>query len=54
MNGWIYRRAVGLKDLGESLNLIKVFGFRVFRRPAGLIIRLGLSLRDWVSKYPVR
>ena len=53
MRGWIYRRAVGLKDFGERLAHIKVLGFRVFWRPSGLLIRLGLALRDWVSKYPV-
>jgi hypothetical protein len=38
MKGWIYRRAVGLKDFGERHNL------------PGLI-RLGLVIRDWVIKF---
>jgi hypothetical protein len=41
MRGWIYRRAVALKDFGERHNI-------------GFCIRLGLALRGWVSKYPIR
>jgi hypothetical protein len=54
MQGWIYRRAVGLKDFGERLSHIKIFGIRIFWLPAGQIIRWGLALRDWVLKYPIR
>jgi hypothetical protein len=41
MNGWIYRRAIALKDFGERHNL-------------PCIIRLGLALKDWVSQFPIR
>jgi hypothetical protein len=41
MRGWIYRRAVKLKELGENFNI-------------GFLVRWGLVLRDMVSKYPVR
>ena len=41
MTGFIYRRAIDLKDIGERCNL-------------GFCIRLGLVLRDWVTKYPVK
>jgi hypothetical protein len=41
MVGFIYRGAVSLKDFGE-------------RRRIAFLIRLGLALRDRVSKYPVR
>ena len=54
MIGFIYRRAVGLKDFGERLSHIKVFGIRVFWWPSGLLIGLGLALRDRVFKYPIR
>ena len=37
MMGFIYRRAIGLKDFGE-------------RRRIGFIVRLGLAVRDWVYK----
>ena len=53
MKGFMYRRAVGLKDFGERLAHIKVLGFRVFWQPSGLFIRLGLALRDRVLKHPV-
>ena len=41
MTGFIYRRAIDLKNFGERHNV-------------GLFIRLGLSLRDWVMKYPIK
>jgi hypothetical protein len=53
MRGWIYRRAIGLKDFGERMAHIKIFGIRILWWPSGLLIRLGLALRDWVSKYPI-
>jgi len=40
MVGFIYRRAIALKDFGERHNI-------------GFCIRLGLALREWVSKYPI-
>jgi hypothetical protein len=41
MTGFIYRRAIDLKDFGERID-------------SGFFIRLGLALKDWVSKYPVK
>jgi hypothetical protein len=40
MMGFIYRMAVGFKELGERHNL-------------SWLIRLGLSIREQVLKYPV-
>jgi len=40
MRGWIYRRAVGLKEFGE-------------RHRIDFIIRAGLALREWIIKYPI-
>jgi len=53
MKGFIYRRAVGLKDFGERMAHIKILGIRVFWWPSGLVIGLGLALRDRVLKYPI-
>jgi len=53
MVGFIYRRAVGLKDFGERLGHKKIFGIRPVYWASGPIICIGLSLRDWVSKYPI-
>jgi hypothetical protein len=39
MKGWIYRRAVGLKDLGERIRP---------RRIGGVVRDIGLAVRDWV------
>jgi hypothetical protein len=41
MVGFIYRKAIGIKDFGE-------------RHGIDFLIRWGLALRNWVSKYPVR
>jgi hypothetical protein len=38
MTGFLYRRAVALKELGERLHWDR-------------LIRLGLKLRDWVMKH---
>jgi hypothetical protein len=41
MIGFIYRRAVALKEFGE-------------RHHAAWLVRLGLAIREWVMKFPVR
>ena len=41
MVGFIYRRATDLIDFGERFGI-------------GFCIRLGLVIRDWVSKFPVK
>jgi hypothetical protein len=41
MCGFIYRRAVAIKDFGERHNIPWLIG-------------LGLAVRDWVSKFPAR
>jgi hypothetical protein len=38
LSGWLYRRAINLKDAGERLRW-------------GWLIRLGLRLRDWVLDH---
>jgi len=40
MVGFIFRRAVALKELGE-------------RHRVDFLIRWGLSLRDWIGKFPI-
>ena len=41
MVGFIYRRAINLKDFGE-------------RRRIGFCIRFGLAIRDWVCRIPTK
>jgi len=53
MKGWIYRRAVGIKEFGERLAHIKLIGIRPMYWASGPLIMLGLAIRDWVSKYPI-
>ena len=53
MAGFIYRRAVAIKEFGERLAHIRVFGIRPLYWLSGPVIRTGLALREWVSKYPI-
>jgi len=53
MVGFIYRRAVAIKEFGERLAHIRVFGIRPLYWLSGQIIRIGLALRDWISEYPI-
>lgn len=53
MVGFIYRRAIAIKDFGERLAHKKLFGKRILYWASGPVIRVGLALRDWISKYPV-
>ena len=46
MTGFLYRRAVALKDAGERISRVTVFGVRIFRQPGGALIRLGLGLKE--------
>jgi hypothetical protein len=41
MKGFLYRRAVALKEFGE-------------RRRLGVCTRLGLTIRGWIMKFPAR
>lgn len=40
MVGFIYRRAVALKEYGERHNMPR-------------LIRLGLAVRGWITRFPV-
>jgi hypothetical protein len=53
MVGFIYRRAIAIKEFGERLAHVKVFGIRPLAWTSGLFIGLGLAIRDWISKYPI-
>jgi len=54
MVGFIYRRAIGIKEFGERLAHIKMLGIRPLIWASSPAIALGLALRDWISKYPIR
>jgi hypothetical protein len=53
MVGFIFRRGIDIKEFGECLAHVKVFGIRPLIWASGLFIGLGLALCDWISKYPV-
>jgi len=53
MVGFIYRRAIAIKNTGERLAHIKIFGIRPLFWASSPVIMLGLAMRDWISKYPI-
>jgi len=53
MIGFIYRRAIAIKEFGERLAHIKILDIRPLFWASGPVIGLGLKLRDWISKYPI-
>jgi hypothetical protein len=51
--GFIFRFGQGMKDLGERMAHKKVWGIPVLRWCCGLVIALGLAVRDSVTNCPV-
>ena len=47
--GFVYRLGVSVKDFGESLGHVKMFGWL-----AAPVIRCGLTIKDSVIGRPVR
>jgi len=53
MIGFIYRRAIAIKEFGERLAHVKIFGIRPLLGTSAVIICIGLALRDLVSKHQI-
>jgi len=53
MVGFIYRRAIAIKEFGECLAHIKIFGIRPLLGASAVIICIGLALRGWCSKHTI-
>ena len=53
MKGFIFRTGVRIKDFGERMGHVRIFGFHVFNWFCGLVIRLGLTVRDSVRNCPI-
>jgi len=51
MIGFIYRRAIDIKEFGERLAHVKIFGIRLLLGASAVIICIGLTLRGWCSKH---
>lgn len=51
--GRIFRLGARIKDAGERMGHIKVLGIRVFGWCCGLVIGLGLAIRDSVRNCPI-
>ena len=52
--GFVYRLGVRIKEFGERMNHVKVLGKRIFGCCSGLVIGLGIAIRDTVSSCYVR
>jgi hypothetical protein len=52
--GKIFRMGVRIKEAGERMGHIKFFGIHVFGWCCGLVIQLGLAIRDSVKGCPIR
>ena len=46
MKGFIYRTGTRIKEIGERMGHVKIFGFHVFNWFCGSIIWLGISIKD--------
>jgi hypothetical protein len=51
--GFIYRTGMRIKDRGERIGHVRLFGFHFLNWLAGPVIRLGLAIRDSVRNCPV-
>jgi hypothetical protein len=52
--GSIWRLGQWLKDRGERIGHVRLFGFHFLNWLAGPVIRLGLAIRDSVRNCPIR
>ena len=50
MKGFIYRTGVRIKDFGERMGHVRIFGFHVFNWFCGSIICLGIAIRNFARK----
>jgi hypothetical protein len=46
MSGFLYRWAIRIKDFGEWMSHVRVFGIPILRPFCGPVIILGLAIRD--------
>jgi hypothetical protein len=51
--GRTYRLGQRIKDCGEKIGHVRIFGIRVFNWFAGPVIRLGLAVKDSVKNNPI-
>ena len=51
--GFIFRWGMRIKDFGERIGHVNIFGVPVFGWLADPIISVGLKIRDAVLRYPV-
>ena len=51
--GFIYRWGQRIKEAGERMGHISLFGIHIFNWLFGLVINLGLWIRDSAGSYPI-
>ena len=53
-NGAIYRLGQQIKERGERIGHVRLFGIHIFNWIAGAVISLGLAIKDSVMHCPVK
>jgi hypothetical protein len=53
-NGTIYRLGQWIKERGERIGHVRMFGFHFLNWIAGPVISLGLAIKDSVRHCPVK
>jgi hypothetical protein len=54
MKGFIFRWGQRVKDIGEQMAHIRLFGIPILRPFCGPVISLGLAIRNGAMKRPVK
>lgn len=52
-NGFKYRWGIRIKDFGERLGHIRIFGFHFLNWLAGPVVGIGLKIKDSVLCRPI-
>jgi hypothetical protein len=51
--GFIWRQGQRIKDFGERMDHVRVFGFHILRWCCGAVIGLGYKIRDLARNMPI-
>jgi hypothetical protein len=53
-NGFIYRWGVRIKEFGERMGHVRLFGIHIFNWCCGPVINLGYAIIKSVANRPIR
>jgi hypothetical protein len=51
--GFIWRQGQSIKDFGEQMAAVRIFGIPILRWCCGPVISLGYKIRDLVRNMPI-